>query len=78
MCFIRVLCLITGIARVDGVIHSTDPIFASGCKLCVATCFIREHSAYRICEARVHAIQTEGVRGWTLSMQWLNAWMLFL
>jgi hypothetical protein len=32
-CFIRVLCHTTGIARVDGVIHSTDPIFASGCKL---------------------------------------------
>jgi hypothetical protein len=28
-CFIRVLYHITGIARVDGVIHSTDPIFAS-------------------------------------------------
>jgi hypothetical protein len=33
-CFIRVLCRITGIARVDGVIHSTDPIFASGYELC--------------------------------------------
>jgi hypothetical protein len=29
-CFIRVLFRITGIARVDWVIHSTDPIFASG------------------------------------------------
>jgi hypothetical protein len=28
-CFIRVLFRITGIATVDGVIHSTDPIFAS-------------------------------------------------
>jgi hypothetical protein len=28
-CFIRVLFRITGIARDDGVIHSTDPIFAS-------------------------------------------------
>jgi hypothetical protein len=28
-CFIRVLFRITGIARVDGVIHSTEPIFAS-------------------------------------------------
>jgi hypothetical protein len=28
-CLIRVLFRITGIARVDGVIHSTDPIFAS-------------------------------------------------
>jgi hypothetical protein len=38
MCFIRVLYRITGIARVDGVIHSTDPIFASVYELCVATC----------------------------------------
>jgi hypothetical protein len=37
MCFIRVLFRITGIARVDGVIQSTDSIFASGCELCVAT-----------------------------------------
>jgi hypothetical protein len=29
MCLIRVLFRITGIARVDGVIHSMDPIFAS-------------------------------------------------
>jgi hypothetical protein len=34
MCFIRVLCRITRIARVDGVIHSTDPIFASDYELC--------------------------------------------
>jgi hypothetical protein len=34
MCFIRVLCHITGIARVDGVIHSTDPICAYGYELC--------------------------------------------
>jgi hypothetical protein len=34
MCFIRVLCRIAGIARDDGVIHSTDPIFASGYELC--------------------------------------------
>jgi hypothetical protein len=33
MCFIRVMFRITGIARVDGVIHSTDPIFASGHEL---------------------------------------------
>jgi hypothetical protein len=32
-CFIRVLFRITGIARVDGVIHSMDPIFASGHEL---------------------------------------------
>jgi hypothetical protein len=30
MCFIHVLFRITGIARVDGVIYSTDPIFSSG------------------------------------------------
>jgi hypothetical protein len=34
MCFIRVLYRITGIARVDRAIHSTDPIFASGYELC--------------------------------------------
>jgi hypothetical protein len=33
MCFIRVLFRITGIARVDGVIHSTDPIFSSSYEL---------------------------------------------
>jgi hypothetical protein len=33
MCFIRVLFRITRITRVDGVIHSTDPIFASGYEL---------------------------------------------
>jgi hypothetical protein len=29
----------TGIARVDGVIHSTDPIFASGYELCCRDVF---------------------------------------
>jgi hypothetical protein len=103
-CFICVLCLITGIARVDGVIYSTDPIFSSGCSrvlyVCfpyeviwrmtcsiqdehvmgcdVTTFFIRVHSACRICEARIHFIQMEGVRGWTLSMQRLDAWIPFL
>jgi hypothetical protein len=76
--FIHVLYCITRIARVDGVIHSTDPIFASIYELCVATCFVREHSACRVCEARIHSIQTEDVRSWTLSMQRLNAWMPFL
>jgi hypothetical protein len=33
MCFIRVLFRIMGIARVDGVIPSTDPIFASSYEL---------------------------------------------
>jgi hypothetical protein len=77
-CFIHVLYRITGIARVDEVIHSTDPIFASVYELCVATCFIRVHSACRSCETRIYSIQTEGVRGWTLTMQRLNAWMPFL
>jgi hypothetical protein len=77
-CFIRVLFRITGIARVDGVIHSTDLIFASDYELCLATCFICEHSACRSCEARIYSIQTENIRGWTLSMQRLNAWMPFL
>jgi hypothetical protein len=31
---IRVMYRITGIARVDGVIPSMDPIFASGYELC--------------------------------------------
>jgi hypothetical protein len=34
MCFIRVLYRITRIARVDGVIHSVGPIFASVYELC--------------------------------------------
>jgi hypothetical protein len=93
-----VLLRITGIARVDGVIYSTDPIFASGGSRVLYVCFpyevtrrmscsiqdehvmgcdvttfiIRVHSACRICEARIHSIQTEGVRGWTLSMQRLT------
>jgi hypothetical protein len=29
----------------------------------VATCFIRVHSACRVCEPRIHSIQTKGVRG---------------
>jgi hypothetical protein len=45
MCFIRVLFRITGIARVDGVIHSTGPIFASGyelwCRHVYHTCAFR-------------------------------------
>jgi hypothetical protein len=44
-CIIRVLYRITGIARVDGVIHSTDPIFASGhelwCRHVFYTCAFR-------------------------------------
>jgi hypothetical protein len=77
-CFIRVLFRITGIVRVDGVIHSTDPIFAFVYEWCVATCFIRVHSVCCSCEARIHSIQMEGVRGWTLYMQRLNAWIPFL
>jgi hypothetical protein len=44
-CFICELCRITGVARVDGVIHSTDPIFASGhelwCRHVFYTCAFR-------------------------------------
>jgi hypothetical protein len=98
-----VLFRITGIARVDGVIYSTNPIFASGCSRVLYVCFpyevirgmtcsiqdehvmgcdvttfiIRVHSACRICEARIHSIQTEGVRVWT-HMQRLDAWIPFL
>jgi hypothetical protein len=39
---------------------------------------LRVRSALRLCEARIHSIQTEGVRGWTLSMQRLDAWIMFL
>jgi hypothetical protein len=38
-CFIRVRCRITGIARVDGVIYSTDPIFSSGLSRVLYMCF---------------------------------------
>jgi hypothetical protein len=87
----------------DGVIYSTNPIFASGCSRVLYVCFpyevirrmtcsiqdehvmgcdvapfiIRVHSACRICEARIHSIQTEGVRVWT-HMQRLDAWIPFL
>jgi hypothetical protein len=86
-CFVRVFCRITGIARVDGVIYSTDHIFEYGrsCVLYVCfpyevirrvTCSIQDehvigcdvatfiicvHPACRICEARIHSIQPEGV-----------------
>jgi hypothetical protein len=86
-CFIRVLFRITRIARVDGVIYSTDPIFAYGRSHVSYVCFpyevirrvtcsiqdehvigcdvamfiIHVHSACRICDARIHSIQTEGV-----------------
>jgi hypothetical protein len=39
---------------------------------------IHVHSAWRICESRTHSIQTEGVWGWTLSMQRLDTWISFL
>jgi hypothetical protein len=45
MCFICVLFRITGIARVDGVIHFKDPIFASDyelwCRHVYHTCAFR-------------------------------------
>jgi hypothetical protein len=76
---------VLGIARVDGVIHSTDPIFASVYELCCRhvlpfVCIPHvEHArqGYSI-QMGIHSIQTEGVRGGTLSMQWLNAWVPFL
>jgi hypothetical protein len=43
MCFIRVLCHITGIARVDGVIYSMDPIFSSGRSRVLYMCFPYEN-----------------------------------
>jgi hypothetical protein len=50
MCFIRVLCRITGIVRVDGVIHSTDPIFASDYELCCRHMF--DTCAFRMSNTR--------------------------
>jgi hypothetical protein len=43
---IRVLCHITGIVRVDGVIYSTGPIFASGHELCC-------HHVFYMCAFRM-------------------------
>jgi hypothetical protein len=98
------MCRITGIARVDGVIYPTDPIFSSGRPRVLYMCF-----PYEVIQRMTCSIQDEhvmsfdvshvfytcafrmlnmrgkdtlhsngGVRGWTLSMQRLNAWMLFL
>jgi hypothetical protein len=39
-----VLCHITGIARVDGVIYSTDPIFTSGRSRVLYMCFPYGHT----------------------------------
>jgi hypothetical protein len=39
---------------------------------------IHVRSVLWICEARIHSIRSEGVWGWTLSMQRLDAWIPFL
>jgi hypothetical protein len=55
-CFIRVLCRITGIARVDGVIHSTDPIFSCGRSRVLYVCF-----PYEVIRRMTCSIQDEHV-----------------
>jgi hypothetical protein len=57
-CFICVLCRITGIARVDGVIYSTDPIFASGRSHVLYMCF-----PYEVIRRMTCSIQDEHVMG---------------
>jgi hypothetical protein len=78
----RVLYVCCAASReLRGLMEWSIPRIPSSCLIMsffVATCFIREHSACLICEAKIHSIQTEGVRGWTLSMQRSNAWMQFL
>jgi hypothetical protein len=57
-CFIRVLFRITGIARVDGVIYSTDPIFSSGRSRVLYVCF-----PYEVIRRMTCSIQAEHVMG---------------
>jgi hypothetical protein len=57
-CFIRVLFRITGIARVDGVIYSTAPIFSSGRSRVLYVCF-----QYEVIRRMTCSIQDEHVMG---------------
>jgi hypothetical protein len=57
-CFIRVLFRITGIARVDGVIYSTDPIFSSGRSRVLYVCF-----PYEVIRRMTCSLQDEHVMG---------------
>jgi hypothetical protein len=58
MCFIRVLCRITGIVRVDGVIYSMNPIFSSGRSCVLYMCF-----PYEVIRRMTCFIQDEHVMG---------------
>jgi hypothetical protein len=62
-CFIRVLFRITGIARVDGVIYSTDPIFAYGRSRVSYMCF-----PYEVIRRVTCSIQDEHVIGCDVAM----------
>jgi hypothetical protein len=62
-CFIRVLCRITGIARVDGLIYSTDPIFSSGRSRVLYVYF-----PYEVIRRMTCSIQDEHVMGCDVAM----------
>jgi hypothetical protein len=62
-CFIRVQCHITGIARVDGVIYSTDPIFSSGHPRVLYVCFL-----YEVVRRMTCSIQDERVMSCDVAM----------
>jgi hypothetical protein len=57
-CFIHVLCRIMGIARVDGVIYSTDPIFSSGRSRVLYVCL-----PYEVIRRMTCSIQDEHFMG---------------
>jgi hypothetical protein len=76
--FLRVLCRITGIARVDGVIRSMDPIFASVYEL-------RCRHMFHTCAFRMSIMQGNdtlhsngGCPRLDAVHAALNAWMSFL
>jgi hypothetical protein len=62
-CFICVLCRITGIPRVHGVIYSTDPIFSSGRSRVLYVCF-----PYEVIRRMTCSIQDEHVMGCDVTM----------
>jgi hypothetical protein len=59
----RDMCRITGIARVDGVIYSTDPIFASGRSRVLYVCF-----PYEVIRRMTCSIQDEHVMSCDVTM----------
>jgi hypothetical protein len=62
-CFICVLCRITRIVRVDGMIYSTDPIFSSGRSRVLYVFFPYEVIRWRTC-----SIQDEHLMGCDVTM----------